>query len=265
MKSSSPQRCDGRKKGLRVNSGAVENTVIRTYSPPLEHPAKAAAATLTATRVSVVEDDSNLRRTIMAFINRAPGFCCAGSFPDAETALAEIPRLKPHLVLMDIRLPGMSGIQCVAALKELLPEMPIIMLTVYDEGDYLFESLKAGASGYLLKRAIGDKLTEALQEARAGGLPLTRHMAAKVGHYFQQFGKRQQEARTELTILTPREQDVLKLLAEGFRYKEIAAELGIALDTVREHSRRIYSKLHVTSRTEAVVKYLGGKTTPPPT
>jgi len=231
---------------------------------PLKPSAPAApASALPLTRVAVVEDDSALRRTITAFINRAPGHCCAGSFPDAETALAEIPRLKPDVVLMDIGLPGMSGIECVAALKALLPEMPIIMLTVYDEGDYLFESLKAGASGYLLKRAMGDKLTEALQEARAGGLPLTRHMAAQVGQYFQQFGKRQKEARTEVTQLSPREQEVLKCLAEGFRYKEIAGQLGISLDTVREHARRIYTKLHVSSRTEAVVKYLGGKTPPP--
>ena len=265
MKPPPPQRCDGGKKSLPVNSAAVENTArpANSSAATLKPSAQIALASgLPATRVAVVEDDASLRRTITAFINRAPGFACAGSFPDAETALVEIPRLKPDVVLMDIRLPGMSGIECVAALKELLPKTPVIMLTVYDEGDYLFESLKAGASGYLLKRAIGDHLTEALQEARAGGLPLTRHMAAKVGQYFKQFGKRQQEAQTEITLLTVREQEVLKLLAEGFRYKEIAAELGISLDTVREHSRRIYTKLHVSSRTEAVVKFLGGKPQP---
>ena len=209
-------------------------------------------------RVVVVEDDSNLRKTMLAFINRSPGFCCAGTFADGETALAEIPGLKPDVVLMDIGLPGMSGIECVSKLKTIMPATPIIMLTVYDEGDYLFDSLKAGASGYLLKRAIGDKLLEAMQEARAGGLPLTRHMAAKVGQYFQKFGKSQ----TEVHTLTPREQEVLQLLADGFRYKEIAGVMGISLDTVREHARRIYSKLHVSSRTEAVVKYLGGSNKP---
>ena len=218
-------------------------------------PAKAPAVSKSpAARVVVVEDDSNLRKTMLAFINRSPGYCCAGTFADGETALAEIPRLKPDVVLMDIGLPGMSGIECVSRLKAVMPATPIIMLTVYDEGDYLFDSLKAGASGYLLKRAIGDKLLEAMQEARAGGLPLTRHMAAKVGQYFQKFGKN----RTEVNTLTPREQEVLQLLADGFRYKEIAGVMGISLDTVREHARRIYSKLHVTSRTEAVVKYLGG-------
>jgi DNA-binding NarL/FixJ family response regulator len=248
-----------------VECTATQPILFEGLKSPLKPPVQAApASALPATRVAVVEDDSALRRTIAAFINRAPGHCCAGAFPDAETALAEIPHLKPDVVLMDIGLPGMSGIECVAALKELLPATPIIMLTVYDEGDYLFESLKAGASGYLLKRAMGDKLIEALQEARAGGLPLTRHMAAQVSQYFQEVGKKQKEARTEFTQLSPREQDVVKLLAAGFRYKEIAAELGISLDTVREHARRIYTKLHVSSRTEAVVKYLGGKTPPPP-
>jgi len=212
-----------------------------------------------AARVVVVEDDSNLRKTMIAFINCSPGYCCAGTFADGESALAEIPALKPDVVLMDIGLPGMSGIECVARLKAILPATPIIMLTVYDEGDYLFDSLKAGASGYLLKRTIGDKLLEAMQEARAGGLPLTRHMAAKVGQYFQKFGRNQ----TEVQTLTPREQETLQLLADGFRYKEIAGVMGISLDTVREHSRRIYTKLHVSSRTEAVVKFLGGSNKPP--
>ena len=229
---------------------------------PANAPAASATATMIskspAARVVVVEDDANLRKTMIAFINRSPGFCCAGTFADGETALAEIPRLKPDVVLMDIGLPGMSGIECVSALKAVMPATPIIMLTVYDEGDYLFDSLKAGASGYLLKRAIGDKLLEAMQEARAGGLPLTRHMAAKVGQYFQKFGRSQ----TEVNTLTPREQETLQLLADGFRYKEIAGVMGISLDTVREHARRIYSKLHVTSRTEAVVKYLGGSNKP---
>ena len=221
--------------------------------PPKNSEATAATAG-EAARVVVVEDDSSLRKTMIAFINRSPGFCCAGTFADGETALAEIAPLKPDVVLMDIGLPGMSGIECVSRLKALLPATPIIMLTVYDEGDYLFDSLKAGASGYLLKRAIGDKLLEAMQEARAGGLPLTRHMAAKVGQYFQKFGRSQ----TQVHSLTPREQEVLQLLADGFRYKEIAGVMGISLDTVREHARRIYGKLHVNSRTEAVVKYLGG-------
>ena len=219
----------------------------------------AGAASASPARVVVVEDDSKLRRTMIAFINRTAGYCCAGAFADGETALAEIPRLKPDLVLMDIGLPGMSGIECVSALKEILPATPIIMLTVYDEDDYLFDSLKAGASGYLLKRALGDKLVEALQQAQAGGLPLTRDMAAQVKQYFQKIGSRQ----NEFSHLSPREQEVLQLLADGFRYKEIAAKMDVCLDTVRAHASRIYAKLHVSSRTEAVVKFLGGSTKQP--
>ena len=229
----------------------------KSEMPAPPNAGETSAAPPQALRVVVVEDDSNLRKTMIAFVNRSPGYACAGAFGDGETALAEIPQLKPDLVLMDIGLPGMSGIECVSALKLKLPNTPIIMLTVYDEGDFLFDSLKAGASGYLLKRSIGDKLIEAMQEARAGGLPLTRSMATKVAQYFQQFGHSQKAATDEIKTLTPREQEILKELAEGFRYKEIASKLGISLDTVREHSRRIYAKLHVSSRTEAVVKYLG--------
>jgi len=206
-------------------------------------------------RVVVVEDDSSLRKTMIAFINRTTGYCCVGALPDGETALVEIPQLKPDVVLMDIGLPGMSGIECVARLKPILPTTPIIMLTVYDEDDYLFDSLKAGASGYLLKRALGDKLLEALQQAQAGGLPLARDMAEQVKQHFQNIGRQ----KAEMSTLTPREQEVLQLLADGFRYKEIAAQLGVGLDTVRAHASRIYYKLHVSSRTEAVVKYLGGR------
>jgi DNA-binding NarL/FixJ family response regulator len=231
----------------------------RPSGQPLTPDAAHARQLTPAVRVALVEDDANLRRTMIAFINRCPGYCCAGTFADGESALAEIPRLKPDLVLMDIGLPGMSGIECVAALKPLLPTTPIIMLTVYDEGDFLFESLKAGASGYLLQRAMSGGLVEAMNEACAGGLPLTRHMAMKVGQFFQQLGQRPKTKPEEVNTLTPREQEVLQLLADGFRYKEIADQLGISLDTVREHARRIYAKLHVSSRTDAVVKFLGSR------
>jgi len=226
------------------------------HTAPHTEPSQAPAPS--AARV-VVEDDSNLRRTMIAFINRAPGYCCAAAFGDGETALAEIPKLKPDVVLMDIGLPGISGIECVSRLKTILPTLPIIMLTVYDEDDYLFDSLKAGASGYLLKRALGDRLVEALQQAQSGGLPLARDMAAQVKQFFQKMGQQ----KAEVNHLSPREQEVLELLAEGFRYKEIAAKMGIGLDTVRAHASRIYFKLHVSSRTEAVVKYLGGSAKTP--
>ena len=204
-------------------------------------------------RVSIVEDDTRVRRSLTQLIERAEGYQVVSSYTDAETALAEIPKLRPDVVLMDIRLPGMTGIEAVRALKARLPALPILMLTVYDEGEFLFNSLKAGASGYLLKRTSGEKLLEAITEARLGGVPLTRQMAGKVAGYFQQMGR----SAADLDTLTRRERETLALLAEGFRYKEIADRLGISMDTVREYVRGVYAKLHVSSRTEAVVKYLG--------
>ncbi len=205
-----------------------------------------------AVRIGIVEDQAGVAESLKKLINRAPGLQVIGTYPNGETALEQIPRHKPDLVLMDIGLPGMSGIECVRSLKALLPALPIIMLTVYDEGEYLFDSLKAGASGYLLKRTTGEKLVEAITEARLGGVPLTRQMAGKMAHYFQQLGA----TNSVMESLTKRERETLALLAEGFRYKEIADRLGIAIETVREYVRNTYRKLHVSSRTEAVVKYL---------
>ncbi len=204
-------------------------------------------------RVAIVEDDRRVRETLADFIGQAAGFCCISTWSDAESALAGVPRHKPDVVLMDINLPGLSGIDCARALKVALPAVSIVMLTAYDEGDFLFKSLQAGASGYLLKRTPGEKLLEAITEARLGGVPLTRQMAAKLAEYFQRLGA----VKSELGTLTRREHETLALLADGLRYKEIADRLGIGLDTVREYVRNIYSKLHVSSRTEAVVKYLG--------
>ena len=205
-----------------------------------------------AVRIGIVEDQVGVAESLKKLINRAPGLQVIGTYPNGEAALEQIPRHKPDLVLMDIGLPGMSGIECVRALKAVLPSLPIIMLTVYDDGGHLFDSLKAGASGYLLKRTTGEKLVEAITEARLGGLPLTRQMAGKMAHYFQQLGT----ATSEMATLTKRERETLVLLAEGFRYKEIADRLGIALETVREYVRNTYRKLHVSSRTEAAAKYL---------
>jgi DNA-binding NarL/FixJ family response regulator len=205
-----------------------------------------------AVRIGIVEDQAGVAESLKKLINRAGGLQVIGTYPNGETALEQIPRHKPDLVLMDIGLPGMSGIECVRSLKAVLPSLPIIMLTVYDEGEYLFNSLKAGASGYLLKRTTGEKLVEAITEARLGGVPLTRQMAGKMAQYFQQMGA----TTSEMATLTKRERETLALLAEGFRYKEIADQLGIALETVREYVRNTYRKLHVSSRTEAAVKFL---------
>ena len=203
-------------------------------------------------RIVIVEDQPGVSESLTGLINYSPGFQVVAAFRNGEQAVVEIPRLKPDVVLMDIGLPGMSGIECVRQLKTALPALTIIMLTVYDQGEFLFNSLRAGASGYLLKRTTGDKLVEAINEARLGGVPLTRQMATQVAHYFQQMGS----TTSEMEALSKRERETLALLAEGFRYKEIADRLGIGIETVREYVRNTYRKLHVTSRTEAVVKYL---------
>jgi DNA-binding NarL/FixJ family response regulator len=203
-------------------------------------------------RIAIVEDQTRVADSLTKLLSRAGGFEVVAAYTSGETALAEIPELKPDAVLMDIGLPGMSGIECVRHLKAALPSVSIIMLTVYDEGEYLFNSLKAGASGYLLKRTTGEKLVEAIHEALLGGMPLTRQMAGKVVHYFQS----QDAAASELAGLSRRERETLALLAEGYRYKEIADRLGISAETVREYVHSTYRKLHVSSRTEAVVKYL---------
>ena len=200
--------------------------------------------------VAIVEDDPRIREELHKLISRARGFQCLGVYADAEAALVDIPRKSPDVVLMDINLPGMTGIECVRRLKAVLPAVQIIMLTVYDEVGQLFNSLLAGACGYLLKRTPADKLLEAIAEAKAGGAPMTRKIARKVVQYFHQIGAGQAETDS----LSKREQETLALLAEGFRYKEIAEKMGISFNTVREYVHSIYQKLHVTSRTEAVLK-----------
>ena len=159
------------------------------------------------TRVAVVEDDRQLRDTIASFIGQADGFSCVGSYGSGEDALAEVPRVKPDVVLMDIGLPGVSGIECAQALKGSAPQTQIVMHTVYDEGDFLFDALKAGASGYLLKRTTGARLLEALREACEGGMPFTRQMAQQVQDYFRQLGQNV----NELDLLAPREAETLRL------------------------------------------------------
>lgn len=200
--------------------------------------------------VAIVEDDARVREELAKLINGSRGFKCLGAYADGEAALADIPQLAPDVVLMDINLPGMSGIECVHRLKTSLPAVQIIMLTVYDEVGQLFNSLLAGACGYLVKRTPADKLLEAITEAKLGGAPMTRKIARKVVQYFHHLG----HSRVETQDLSKREQETLALLAEGFRYKEIADRMGISFNTVREYVHSIYRKLHVTSRTEAVLK-----------
>ena len=206
-----------------------------------------------AIKVSVVEDDEGVRESLAALLNDAEGFQCVSSHASAEDAIAQIPQKKPDVVLMDINLPAMSGIDCVRKLKELAPQTQIMMLTMYEDGEQIFNSLAAGASGYLLKRTPTAKLLEAIEEVQRGASPMSGKIARVVVQYFQQ---KSQPATPESQTLSKREQEILDLLAKGFRYKEIADSLSISFDTVRSHLRNIYDKLHVSSRTEAVVKYL---------
>jgi DNA-binding NarL/FixJ family response regulator len=203
--------------------------------------------------VSIVEDNPGTRESLVELLTRAPGLRCAGAHPSGEDALRKIEDEKPDVVLMDINLPGMSGIECVARVKQRLPKTQILMLTTYREGDLIFDSLRAGASGYLLKNMAPSELWQAVQQVHDGGSPMSMHIARKVVSFFQQI----RENANEIATLTKREQEILGLLAKGFLYKEIADQLGISLSTVRAHLHTVYEKLHVQSRTEAVVKYLG--------
>ena len=203
-------------------------------------------------KVAIVDDDEGIRSSLSALIKRAPGYKLVGEYANGETALKEIPKSLPDVVLMDINLPGMKGYECVRRLKEAQPTIQFLMLTVYEDSDSLFNSLRAGASGYLLKRTASARLLEAIQDVFAGGSPMSPQLARRVVQFFS----RPATLDSGLARLTPAEREFLDQLAKGYAYKEIADRLGIALETVREYVRNTYRKLHVSSRTEAVVKYL---------
>lgn len=203
--------------------------------------------------VAIVEDDDGIRESLSAFLRRARGIKLDGVFANAESALEALAPQVPGVVLMDINLPDRSGIEATRELKRRHPDARIVMLTVYEDGKALFDSLRAGACGYLLKRTPPDKLLEGIRDAHAGGVPLNPQMAAKVAQHFHQ----QDRHADEMSSLTPRERETLALLAEGFLYKEIAARMGIRPETVHQFIKRVYEKLHVHTRTEAVVKFLG--------
>ena len=202
--------------------------------------------------VSIVDDEKELRQSITTFVNGSPGFKCVSAYGSAEAALKGLPADQAEVVLMDINLGGMSGIECVEKLKAAAPALQILMLTVYEDTDQIFKALAAGASGYLLKRSSPTKLLSAIREVHAGGSPMTSSIARKVVASFQ----KSKSTAEKQTHLSPREEMVLNCLAKGFTYKQIADELDISIDTIRTYLRRIYEKLHVQSRTEAVAKYL---------
>jgi DNA-binding NarL/FixJ family response regulator len=187
-------------------------------------------------------------------IARSEGFECLGHHPSAEAGLAAIPNEKPDVVLMDINLPGMNGVECVRKLKQILPNTQVVMLTAYEDTENIFNSLAAGAAGYLLKRSKSQEILDAVRDVLNGGSPMSTHIARKV---VQSFQSRPAAAPSEPEAeLSPREQEVLNLLSQGFMYKEISDKLGISFETVRTYIRRIYEKLHVRTRTEAVAKAL---------
>lgn len=201
--------------------------------------------------VSIVEDNHGMREGFAALLNRLPGMRCQATYATAEEALRGLPQKTPDVVLVDIHLPGMDGIECVSRLKTLLPELQVLMLTRYEQRDTIFNSLRAGANGYVLKSAPTTELVQAIEQVHAGGSPMSMQIARKVVEYFRQ----SDQSASELERLTPRESEVLKLLARGFRYQEIADALGNSLSTVRAHVHAIYRKLHVHSRGRAVAKF----------
>jgi DNA-binding NarL/FixJ family response regulator len=203
--------------------------------------------------VSIVDDEKKLCKSIATFLDSSMGFRCLSIYGSAEAALKHLPADRPVVVLMDINMAGMNGIECVKQLKVLAPQIQILMLTVYEDTEQIFKALAAGATGYLLKRLEPDELLQAIRDVHAGGSPMSNSIARKVVASFQVANV----AGENKNLLTAREQAVLDCLAQGLAYKQIGDQLNISINTIRTHLRHIYEKLHVQSRTEAVAKYLG--------
>lgn len=203
--------------------------------------------------VSIVEDDAGVRSSLAKLIDSSAGFRCLSQHPTAENAMHELPKSNPDVILMDINLPGVSGVECVRRLKPILPGTQIIMLTVYQNTEHIFNALAAGATGYLLKQTPPAELLSAIRDVHGGGSPMSSHIARKIVQSFQ----RPVPAARDTENLSPRESEVLDLLAKGYLYKEIADKMGLSYATVHTHIRHIYEKLHVRSRTEAVARHLG--------
>jgi len=211
------------------------------------------------TRIAIVEDNKTIRESLIEFVHLDPECHCVCACATAEDALKELPKHRPEIVLMDIQLPNLSGIECTAQLKQLLPSVQIIMVTVYEDTERIFKALRAGACGYLLKRCTPEQLAGAISEVRQGGAPMSREIARNVIASFRE----PLEAFSVVEDLSPRERDILELVAGGFPNKEIAQRIGLSDGTVRWHLRHVYHKLHVRSRTEAALKFhsVGPRTT----
>jgi len=207
------------------------------------------------TKVAIVEDSKTTREGLETIVNLSPDFRCVCTCSTAEEALKVLPKLEPELVLMDIQLPNLSGVDCVARLKSLLPAVKAIMVTVYEDPDRIFRALRAGASGYLLKRSTPEEVLGAMREIQQGGGAMSGEIARKVIGYFRE----QTTVKAEVDELTSREREVLELVVHGLSNKEISDRLSVTVDAVRWHLKHIYQKLHVHSRTEAAMKFRPAK------
>jgi DNA-binding NarL/FixJ family response regulator len=204
-------------------------------------------------KVAIVEDDEQVRENLAKLIGGTKGFDCTGTYASGEEVLEKMPRRLPDVVLMDINLPGMSGVECVRQLKSLAADISIVMFTVYDDSDRIFQALQMGASGYLLKRSTAEEIVHAIEEVHRGGAPMSSYIARKVVQSFQKQGPSDKAGEN----LSKRETDVLGYVARGYTNKEIAEALGLSTETVRGYLKTIYGKLHVRSRTEAAMKFRG--------
>ncbi len=234
----------------------MSNALAQSVIPAETSSVPASAGRLTS--VGVVEDNPGLRRSFTRLIEHAPGLRCVGAWADGKSALIDLPAFKPDVVLMDINMPGMSGIECTAQLKQLCPATQVIMVTVYADSENVFQALQAGACGYLLKRTASSEILQAINQVRSGGAPMTNEIARKVVHAF-----RRASAPTGPQVeLTQREREILELVSQGFVDKDIACQLDISYHTVKVHVKHIYEKLHVHSRFEVMSKYGQGQGVP---
>lgn len=208
------------------------------------------------TEIAIVEDHPALGNGLRKVVESAADLRCMGVWTTAEEALKKIDAFRPQVVLMDINLPGMSGIEATARIKQHLPEIQVVMVTVYRDHDRIFAALKAGASGYLLKRSSPEEVRQAIRDVRSGGAPMSAEIARRVVEAFHQPAK---SPETEMVKLSKRENEILELLSKGLANKEIAGHLAISIETVRVHLRRVYEKLHVHSRTQAAMKFRDSK------
>jgi DNA-binding NarL/FixJ family response regulator len=209
-------------------------------------------------RVAIVEDDERVRGSLAMLVGGTPGFELISSFSDGETAVEYLPKTQPDVVLMDVQLPKQSGIECVRHLKPLLPKTQIVILTVYQDEECVFDALRAGAVGFLRKDTPPAEILEGIHEAHRGGSPMSSSIARMVVAHFHPQSVKSPESPIPSVHLSPREEEILQFLVNGYRYKEVADACSCSIHTVREHLRRIYEKLQVTSSREAVVKYLKG-------